>query len=62
MGIKVYKPYTPSSEKIYIRFFNIKWNKTRKSLLVSNHARGRNNKGRITIRHKAMVDINAVIV
>jgi len=54
MGIKVYKPYTPSSrEKTGLDFSTLSGTKPEKSLLVSNHrARGRNNKGRITIRHK----------
>jgi large subunit ribosomal protein L2 len=55
MGIKVYKPYTPSSrEKTCLDFSTLtKTKKPEKSLLVSNQrARGRNNKGRITIRHK----------
>jgi large subunit ribosomal protein L2 len=54
MGIKVYKPYTPSSrEKTNLDFSTLTNTKPEKSLLVSSHrARGRNNKGRITIRHK----------
>ena len=54
MGIKVFKPYTPSSrEKTGLDFSTLTKTKPEKSLLVSNHrARGRNNKGRITIRHK----------
>jgi large subunit ribosomal protein L2 len=54
MGIKVFKPYTPSSrEKTSLDFSTLTKTKPEKSLLVSNHrARGRNNKGRITIRHK----------
>ncbi len=54
MGIKVYKPYTPSSrEKTGLDFSTLTKTKPEKSLLVSNHrARGRNNKGKITIRHK----------
>ena len=53
MGIKVFKPYTPSSrEKTSLDFSTLTKTKPEKSLLVSNHrARGRNNKGRITIRH-----------
>ena len=54
MGIKVYKPYTPSSrEKTCLDFSTLTKVKPEKSLVVSSHrARGRNNKGRITIRHK----------
>ena len=54
MGIKVYKPYTPSSrEKTCLDFSTLTKVKPEKSLVVSSHrARGRNNNGRITIRHK----------
>jgi len=54
MGIKIYKPYTPSTrEKSSLDFSTLSKNKPEKSLLVANHrSKGRNNQGRITIRHK----------
>ena len=54
MGIKIYKPYTPSSRnKSSLDFSNISQDKPEKSLVVSNHrSKGRNNQGRITTRHK----------
>jgi len=54
MGIKLYKPYTPSSRnKSSLDFSNLSKNKPEKSLLISLHrAKGRNNQGRITTRHK----------
>jgi large subunit ribosomal protein L2 len=54
MGIKIYKPYTPTSRhKSSLDFSNLSKEKPEKSLTSSNHrAGGRNNKGRITIRHK----------
>lgn len=54
MGIKIYKPYTPSTrEKSSLDFSNLSKIKPEKSLLVPNHrSKGRNNQGRITIRHK----------
>jgi large subunit ribosomal protein L2 len=54
MGIKIYKPYTPSSRnKSSLDFSNLSKNKPEKSLLISLHrAKGRNNQGRITTRHK----------
>ena len=54
MGIKIYKPYTPSSRnKSSLDFSNISKDKPEKSLVVSNHrSKGRNNQGRITTRHK----------
>lgn len=54
MGIKIYKPYTPSTRnKSSLDFSNLSKNKPEKSLLCSIHrAKGRNNQGRITIRHK----------
>jgi len=54
MGIKIYKPYTPSSRnKSSLDFSNLSKNKPAKSLLISLHrAKGRNNQGRITTRHK----------
>ncbi len=54
MGIKIYKPYTPSTrEKSSLDFSTLSKIKPEKSLLVSNHrSKGRNNQGRITIRHK----------
>jgi large subunit ribosomal protein L2 len=54
MGIKIYKPYTPSSRnKSSLDFSALSKVKREKSLSISNHrAKGRNNQGRITIRHK----------
>jgi len=54
MGIKIYKPYTPSTrEKSSLDFSNLSKIKPEKSLIISNHrSKGRNNQGRITIRHK----------
>lgn len=54
MGIKLYKPYTPSTRNKSVADFSILSNiKPEKSLIVKNHrAKGRNNQGRITIRHK----------
>jgi len=54
MGIKIYKPYTPSTRnKSSLDFSNLSKVKPEKSLLVSIHsANGRNNQGRITTRHK----------
>lgn len=52
--IKFYKPYTPSRRaKTTLDFSILSKIKPEKSLLSLNHrAKGRNNKGRITIRHK----------
>ena len=54
MAIKIYKPYTPSSRnKSGLNFSILSKIEPEKSLTTSNHrAKGRNNKGRITIRHK----------
>ena len=54
MGIKIYKPYTPSTRNRSVLDFSILSKvEPEKSLLVSNHrTKGRNNQGRITIRHK----------
>ena len=54
MGIKIYKPYTPSTRnKSSLDFSNLSKVKPEKSLLVSIHSsNGRNNQGRITTRHK----------
>ena len=54
MSIKIYKPYTPSSRnKSGLDFSILSTVEPEKSLTTSNHrARGRNYKGRITIRHK----------
>lgn len=54
MAIKIYKPYTPTTRNRSVLDFSSLTNKRpEKSLTVANHrARGRNNKGRITIRHK----------
>lgn len=54
MTIKVYKPYTSTMRnRSSLDFSNLSKKKPEKSLTVSNHrAKGRNNKGRITTRHK----------
>jgi large subunit ribosomal protein L2 len=54
MGIKIYKPYTPTTRNRSVLDFSILSKiKPEKSLTIANHrAKGRNNKGRITIRHK----------
>ena len=54
MGIKIYKPYTDSTRnRSVLDFSNLTKIKPEKSLLVPNHrSKGRNNQGRITIRHK----------
>ena len=54
MAIKIYKPYTDSTRnRSVLDFSNLSKVKPEKSLLVKNHrSKGRNNQGRITIRHK----------
>ena len=54
MAIKIYKPYTPTTRnKSGLDFSFLSKKEPEKSLVVANHrAKGRNNKGRITIRHK----------
>jgi large subunit ribosomal protein L2 len=54
MGIKIYKPYTDSTRnRSVLDFSNLSKEKPEKSLLISNHrSKGRNNQGKITIRHK----------
>lgn len=54
MAIKIYKPYTPTTRnKSNLDFSILTKKKPERSLIVSNHrAKGRNNQGRITIRHK----------
>lgn len=54
MGIKIYKPYTPTTRnKSGLDFSMLTKIKPEKSLTVPNHrAKGRNNRGRITTRHK----------
>ena len=54
MAIKVYKPYTPSTRnKSTLDFSTLSKDRPEKSLTVANHrAKGRNNKGKITIRHR----------
>jgi large subunit ribosomal protein L2 len=54
MAIKIYKPYTPTTRNRSVTdFSNLSKVAPEKSLTVSNHrSKGRNNKGRITIRHK----------
>ena len=53
MGIKVYNPYTPSRRNMTgLDFAVITTDKPEKSLLVSkNKTAGRNNQGKITVRH-----------
>ena len=54
MGIKIYKPYTETTRnRSGLDFSTLSKIKPEKSLLISNHRpKGRNNQGRITIRHK----------
>ncbi len=54
MAIKIYKPYTATMRnRSVLDFSNLSKVEPEKSLTVANQrARGRNNKGRITIRHK----------
>jgi large subunit ribosomal protein L2 len=54
MGIKIYKPYTSTTRnRSVLDFSALSKIDPEKSLLVANHrAKGRNNQGRITIRHK----------
>ena len=54
MAIKVYKPYTPTTRnKSNLDFSILTKIKPEKSLTVANQrAKGRNNQGRITTRHK----------
>ena len=54
MGIKIYKPYTDiTRNRSVLDFSNLSKVKPEKSLLVANHRpKGRNNQGKITIRHK----------
>jgi large subunit ribosomal protein L2 len=54
MGIKIYKPYTSTTRnKSNLDFSSLSKIKPEKALTVSKHrAKGRNNQGRITIRHK----------
>ena len=54
MGIKIYKPYTPSTRNRSVLDFSLLSPVSpEKSLLVAHHrARGRNNQGKITTRHK----------
>jgi large subunit ribosomal protein L2 len=54
MGIKIYKPYTSTTRnRSVLDFSTLSKIKPEKSLLISNHrAKGRNNQGRITTRHK----------
>jgi large subunit ribosomal protein L2 len=54
MAIKIYKPYTPSTRnRSVLDFSTLSKVEPEKSLVVANHrSKGRNNQGRITIRHK----------
>ena len=54
MGIKKYGPYTPSRRHMTgSDFYEITKKKPEKSLLVSKNSKaGRNNQGKITVRHK----------
>jgi large subunit ribosomal protein L2 len=54
MGIKIYKPYTSTTRnRSVLDFSTLSKIKPEKTLLVANHrSKGRNNQGRITIRHK----------
>ncbi|BAY46169.1 50S ribosomal protein L2 [Scytonema sp. HK-05] len=54
MGTRSYRPYTPSTRQVTISDFSeITKTEPEKSLTVSIHrAKGRNNQGRITVRHR----------
>nr|YP_010938217.1 ribosomal protein L2 [Meringosphaera mediterranea]WLD05730.1 ribosomal protein L2 [Meringosphaera mediterranea]WLD06080.1 ribosomal protein L2 [Meringosphaera mediterranea] len=54
MAIRIYKPMTPGTRNRSVSSFSeITTSKPEKSLTTSNHrVRGRNNQGRITIRHR----------
>jgi len=54
MGIYFFKPYTPSTRHtVRSDFSEITKSKPEKKLIIKNHSvKGRNNQGRITIRHK----------
>ncbi|AKG23509.1 50S ribosomal protein L2 [Calothrix sp. 336/3] len=54
MGTRSYRPYTPSTRQVTISdFAEITKTEPEKSLTISVHrAKGRNNQGRITIRHR----------
>ncbi|MBP5977147.1 50S ribosomal protein L2 [Brasilonema sp. CT11] len=54
MGTRSYRPYTPSTRQVTISDFSeITKTEPEKSLTVSKHrAKGRNNQGRITVRHR----------
>jgi large subunit ribosomal protein L2 len=54
MAIKIYKPYTDTTRnRSVLDFSYLSKRKAEKSLLIANHrSKGRNNQGRITIRHK----------
>lgn len=54
MAIKIYKPYTATTRnRSVLDFSSLSKKKPEKSLTISNHrSKGRNNAGRITIRHK----------
>lgn len=54
MGTRSYRPYTPSTRQVTISDFSeITKTEPEKSLTVSLHrAKGRNNQGRITVRHR----------
>jgi large subunit ribosomal protein L2 len=54
MAIKIYKPYTATTRnRSVLDFSSLTKKKPEKSLTVANHrAKGRNNRGRITTRHK----------
>ncbi|KAB8318867.1 50S ribosomal protein L2 [Tolypothrix campylonemoides VB511288] len=54
MGTRSYRPYTPSTRQVTISDFSeITKSEPEKSLTVSLHrAKGRNNQGRITVRHR----------
>ena len=54
MGIYFFKPYTPSTRHtVRSDFSEITKSTPEKKLIIKNHSpKGRNNQGRITIRHK----------
>ena len=64
MGIKSYNPYTPSRRHMTgSDFSEITKSTPEKSLTVSlKKNAGRNNQGKITVRHREVVCIHSIIV
>ena len=57
MAIRIFKPKTPGTRNRGVSLFNeITATKPEKSLTIANHRlQGRNNQGRITVRHRGGV-------